>query len=210
MKLSKLKVGPIQANCYLVYDEQTKEALVVDPGAEEEQIYREIEKLELKVKYIVNTHGHHDHIGGNQYIREATGATLCIHEKDGLMLTNSKNNFSYLMGMQVISPEADKYLEDGDVLEFADLRFKVLHTPGHSPGGICLVGHGVCFSGDTLFAQSIGRTDLPGGSIEELFTSIRTKLFVLDDTIVVYPGHGSQTTIGQEKTDNPFLRWKDL
>jgi glyoxylase-like metal-dependent hydrolase (beta-lactamase superfamily II) len=202
-----ITVGPIRANCYLVYDENTKEAMVVDPGAEGARIHKEIARLELKVKYLVNTHGHHDHIGGNQYLREATGAPVCIHKADSLMISSPQKNLSFFFaGQQVSSPEPYQDLEEGDILEFGGLRFKVLHTPGHSPGGICLVGHGVCFSGDTLFAESIGRTDLPGGSTEELFTSIRGKLFILAETTVVYPGHGSQTTIGHEKTDNPFLR----
>ena len=135
MKISIVTVGPIQANCYLVYDEQTKETLVVDPGAEGARIHKEIESLELKVKYIVNTHGHHDHIGGNQYLREATGAPLCLHKADSFMLSFPKKNLSFFfVEQQVSSPEPDQYLEDGDILEFGDLSFGFPY-PGHSPVG---------------------------------------------------------------------------
>jgi len=207
VKISIITVGPIQANCYLVYDEQSKDALVIDPGDEGTRISKEIEKLGLKVKYIVNTHGHHDHIGGNQVLKKATGAKLCIHEADSAMLTSPKYNFSLsFVNGEVHSPEADVFVKDGDSLAVGELQFKILHTPGHSQGGICLVGEGVCFSGDTLFAESIGRTDLPGGSTEEILNSIRTKLLVLAEDTVVYPGHGPQTTIGHEKRANPYLR----
>lgn len=207
MKICRIIVGPIQANCYLVYDEKTKEALVIDPGAEGERIYREIEKLGLQVKYIVNTHGHHDHIGGNEVLKKATGASLYIHQADSNMLTTPKYNLSFFfVDGEVSSPEADEFVKDGDTLAVGELQFQILYTPGHSPGGICLVGEGVCFSGDTLFAESVGRTDLPGGSMEELLTSIRNKLLVLADDTVVYPGHGPQTTIGHEKAANPYLR----
>ncbi|MDD2212809.1 MAG: MBL fold metallo-hydrolase [Clostridia bacterium] len=205
MKISVLPVGMIQANCYLVYEAESKEALVIDPGAKGARIQQEIEKLELKVKYLVNTHGHSDHIGANQFLKEVTGAPLYIHEADSSMLTDAKKNISAYLGREINGPAADRHLQDGDILEVGDLRFQVLHTPGHTPGGICLVGHGVCFSGDTLFAGSIGRTDLPDGSFEALLNSIRTKLLVLADDVVVYPGHGSQTTIGDEKSVNPYF-----
>ena len=207
MKINRLIVGPIQANCYVVYEEKTKEALVIDPGAEGTRIYQEIEDLGLKVKYIVNTHGHLDHIGGNEVLKKATGAQLCIHQADSAMLTNPKNNFSFFSGKgEVRSPEADEFVQDGDILEVGELQFQILHTPGHSLGGICIVGEGVCFSGDTLFTESVGRTDLPGGSTEELLTSIREKLLGLAEETIVYPGHGPQTTIGHEKKANPYLQ----
>ncbi len=205
MEILILPVGPIEANCYIVFDE-SKEALIIDPGAEGQKIFREIEKHGLKVKYIVNTHGHGDHIGANQKLKELTGASILIHELDAPMLTDGAKNLSIYLGKNISQPAADKLLKDGDVLEVGKMRFTVLHTPGHTRGGICLLGEDVCFTGDTLFDGSIGRTDLPGGSYTELINSIKTKLFTLDDKIVVYPGHGPDTTIGREKGYNPFFR----
>jgi hydroxyacylglutathione hydrolase len=207
MKMNILPVGRIEVNCYLVYDAETKEALVIDPGAEGERIQKKITELGLKVKYIVNTHGHLDHIGANRYLKEANeNVLLCIHKADSEMLTDPKKNISaYLLEEGINGPAADCFLEDGDVLDVGNLHFKVFHTPGHTLGGICLVGHGVCFSGDTLFAGSIGRTDLPGGSFEEIINSVKTKLFVLDNEMLVYSGHGPQTSIGFEKYANPYF-----
>ena len=206
MEIVVIPVGMLQANCYLVYDGQTKEALVIDPGAEGVKLQKEIEKRELKVKYLVNTHGHSDHIGANQYLQEVTGAPLYIHAEDSAKLTDERKNLSVYMDKEINKPAANGCLQDGDVLEVGSLRWEVRHTPGHTEGGICLVGEGVCFSGDTLFAGSIGRTDLPGGSFAKIISSIKTKLLVLDDQVVVYPGHGPQTSIGKEKGANPYLR----
>lgn len=205
MKIMIIPVGMLQANCYLVYDEKSKEALVIDPGAEGSKIHKEIVKEGLKVKYLVNTHGHNDHIGANLFLQEATGAPLLIHEADGKMLQDPNFNLSVYMGNNITGPEADRFLHDGDFLEVGHLSFEVVHTPGHTPGGICLYGQGVCFSGDTLFAKAIGRTDLPGGSLTEIITSIKTKLLGLDDAVIVYPGHGPSTTIGCERLANPYL-----
>jgi len=206
MKVHIMEVGAYQANCYLVFDEETKEALIIDPGAQGREIMAQVQKLGLNVKYIVNTHGHSDHIGANQYVKEATGAPLLIHEADAPMLTSPAKNLSIYFGEDINKPPADRLLKDGDVVEAGSLKFKVLHTPGHTRGGICLVGQEVCFSGDTLFAMSVGRSDFPGGSHETLINSIKTKLMTLDDETVVFPGHGPYTTIGQEKAGNPFLR----
>ncbi|MDD2401182.1 MAG: MBL fold metallo-hydrolase [Clostridia bacterium] len=205
MEIVSLVVGMIQANCYLVYDKETLATLVIDPGAEGEKIQEEIEKRHLQVKYIVNTHGHNDHIAANQYLKEVTGAPLLIHEEDAKMLTDASLNLSAYMGRLIDRPVADRFLQEGDVLDIGNISFEIIHTPGHTCGGICLVGEGVCFSGDTLFKGAIGRTDLPGGSFEVLINSINNKLVKLDENIVVYPGHGSSTTIGEEKCSNPYL-----
>lgn len=205
MKIVSLTVGPIMGNCFLVYDEEAKEAMVIDPGAEGPRIVREIEKRGLKVKYIVNTHGHSDHIGGNSSVKDATGAKLLIHEEDAPMLTDSRRNLSVFMGENLKLPAADEYLKEGDQLEIGNLKFTVIHTPGHTRGGVCLFGEGVLFSGDTLFEGSIGRTDFPGGSYKAIIQSIKEKLLVLDDEVIVYPGHGGETSIGREKVINPFL-----
>ncbi len=193
MEIKEIQVGMLRANCYLVYDEKTREALIIDPGAEGEKICRVIKELGLKVKYIVNTHGHYDHVNANDDVREETGALLYIHEADSAMLHEEGQ------------AAADGYLEDGDLLEVGNLRWVVRHTPGHSKGGICLAGEGVCFSGDTLFAGTIGRTDLDGGSMPEMLHSLKTKLLDIPDEYVIYPGHGSQTTMGRERKSNPYI-----
>lgn len=205
MKIIVLPVGPIQANCYLVYDEETKECMVIDPGAEGDRIVKEIQKNGLKVKYIVNTHGHSDHIGANQEVKEATGAELLIHEEDSSMLTSAAQNLSLYLGKNIDRPAPDRRLRDGDVLDVGQVRFTVLHTPGHTRGGICLLSGKTCFTGDTLFEMGIGRTDFPGGSYSQIIDSIKSKLLVLDDDVAVYPGHGAHSTIGRERSGNPFL-----
>lgn len=205
MKIIIMPVGPIEANCYIVFDEETKECMVIDPGAEGEIIYQEIQKNGLSVKYLVNTHGHCDHIGANLYLKEKTGAELLIHEEDAPMLTDSSKNMSVYMGEKVNRPAADRHLQNGDVIKIGNNSFTVLHTPGHTKGGICLLCGNVCFTGDTLFQYSIGRTDFPGGSYNEIINSVETKLLTLDEKITVFPGHGPQTTIGKEKANNPFF-----
>jgi len=206
IKVIMMPVGPIQGNCYLVYDEDTKECMIIDPGAEGSRIVSEIEKNNLKPKYIVNTHGHSDHMSANQQVKEATGAELLIHEEDAPMLTDGAKNLSVYMGKSINKPAPDRMLKEGDELIVGTARFKVLHTPGHTRGGICLAGENICFTGDTLFEFSIGRTDFPGGSFSQIIDSIKTKLLTLDDEVIVFPGHGPHTTIGRERAANPFLR----
>lgn len=177
--------------------------MVIDPGANARGILRDIEDLGLDIKFIVLTHGHVDHIGAVKEVKEATGAEVAIHPGDAGSLRRLSWSTIYNLSSP---PPPDRLLQDGDRLEVGDLQFLVLHTPGHSPGGICILGHGVVFSGDTLFNSGIGRTDFPSGSYNQLMTSIHTRLMVLPDDTIVCPGHGPDTTIGTERRTNPFLR----
>ena len=206
MILGRLEVGPFASNCYLAGDESSKEGIIIDPGAEADRILKRVEDLGLEVKFIVLTHGHMDHVGALKEIKEATGAEVAIHNDDAISLqTGHPSNPMFGLSFQP-PPPPDRLLKDSDSLDIGDLSFLVLHTPGHTPGGICLMGEGIVFSGDTLFNLSIGRTDMPGGSYAQLMNGIHTKLMVLPDSTVVYPGHGPQSTIGNERQQNPFLR----
>lgn len=205
MKFKTLPLGIYQANCYVLFDEQTKEAAVIDPGGDFPEIRGYIEENGVKVKYIIITHGHGDHIGALQELKNYTMADICIHKEDHEMLKSRRKNYSAEMGGPSVEMAADKLLMDGDVLKLGDTDLNIIHTPGHSKGGICIYCKGSLFSGDTLFACSIGRTDLEGGSFEEIIASIKEKLLVLPEDTKVYPGHGSSSTILIEKKRNPFL-----
>ena len=200
----------ISTNCYLVGCTETKEALVIDPGfgtkVEAEEILGEARKHGLKIKYIVNTHGHPDHTSGNKILKELTGAEILIHEYDASKLANTSGNLMTFFGLRSTSPPADKILREGDIVQAGTIKLTVLHTPGHSRGGISLLGDDFVFTGDTLFAGSIGRYDFPDASYEELMRSIRDRLATLPDHMKVYSGHGPPTTIGKEKRYNPFLQ----
>ena len=201
-----LPVGPLQANCYVVGCEETRRAAVIDPGGDTDKILSALDKDNLKVSAIINTHGHFDHVGGNKALKAATDADLMIHELDAPMLTQLAQAAA-AWGMRTEnSPAPDRLLDHGDTVDAGNIRFNVIHTPGHSPGGICLyVEHeNALFVGDTLFAGSIGRTDLPGGDYNTLISSIQTKLFSLPEETVVYNGHMEATSIGKEKKFNPF------
>ncbi len=198
-------VGPLQANCYLIGCDETREVAVVDPGGDADKILRQVAADSLKVKYVINTHGHADHIAANKEVLKKTGAALLVHKDDAEMLTSSHRNLSALAGWNLAGRSADRLLQDGDVINLGSVQLEVLHTPGHTPGGISLLADGLVLTGDTLFAGGIGRTDLPGGSFTQLIESIRKKLLTLDDEIKVYPGHGPMSTIGEERASNPFL-----
>jgi len=203
--IEKLVVGPLQTNCFIVADEDDLEGIIIDPGGDAGRILKRVEELKLRIKYVVNTHGHFDHIMANGSVVKATGAPLAIHPEDAPMLKSGGG--ALFFGWLVSSPPPDVFLNEGDVITLGKVSLKVLHTPGHSPGSISLVEEeeGCIFSGDVLFHMGIGRTDLPGGSYQTLMESIRNKLLTLPDDTVVYPGHGPVTTIGQEKQHNPFL-----
>ena len=206
MIVKKLEVGPIMANCYVLGCEKTKEAVVIDPGDDSDRILMTLADKGLTVKYLVNTHGHFDHVGANKKMKEVTGAPIMIHSEDEPML-GQLDRAAAAFGLSAEnSPAADQLLNDGDEIIFGEITLKVIHTPGHSRGGICLYTKGYLFVGDTLFAGSIGRTDLPGGDYNTLIANIKEKLFSLPDDTTVYTGHGPETTIAQEKRSNPFLR----
>lgn len=206
MILKKMAVGVYAANCYILADEESLEGIVVDPGGDSEKIYKLINELGVQVKQIILTHGHHDHIGGAHDLRKLTGATVAIHKKDAEMTEDPEKNLSVMMYGPDTNFKVDKLLTDGDMIEFGDKSMKVIHTPGHTFGGICLLGDKVLISGDTLFQKSIGRSDLYGGDHDTLIRSIKNKLMILEEDIRVYPGHGPESTIAIEKKSNPFLR----
>lgn len=208
MIVRPMPVGPLQANCFIVGCEETRKTAIVDPGGDADRLLSVLEKENLELTVIVNTHGHFDHVGGNKAVKAATGAELMIHSADAPMLA-LVTQAAAAWGMQTEeSPSPDRLLEDGDLITVGNLQFKVIHTPGHSPGGICLheENEQSLFVGDTLFAGSIGRADLPGGDYDTLIRSIQTRLFVLPDETAVYNGHMEVTTIGQEKRYNPFCK----
>ena len=203
MIIRSLVVGPLESNCFIIADENTKEGLVVDPGDEPDRILDLINKNSFNIKYIVCTHAHFDHVGAVPDLKKETGAKLVLH-RDDLELYKSTKDQAAIWGYELDPlPEPDMFVSEGDKIEVGDLRFEILHTPGHSPGGICLYGEGILITGDTLFAGSVGRTDFYGGDMEKLKRSFR-RLLSLSDKIKVLPGHGPETTIGQERTDNFF------
>ena len=209
MILKTLPVGIIQTNCYIVGCEETHEGVVIDPGGHPERILDTIEQNNLTIRYVLNTHCHFDHMAANAEIVAATGAPLALHPAE-IPLLKAKGGAS-LFGMSIEdSPPPDIELEPGQTLTVGTLRFQVLHTPGHTPGGLTfyLPDERVAFDGDLLFAMGVGRTDLPGGDWETLIHSIRTVIFTMPDETVLYPGHGSQTTVRREKRSNPWVAEK--
>ncbi len=205
MILKQMAVGPIMANCYILGCEETKEAAVIDPGDESDRILMALAEEKLTVKYLINTHGHFDHVGANRKMKEVTGAPLLIHAEDAPMLSHLSQAAAGFGLRSENSPEPDRTVDDGDTVTFGKVTLKVLHTPGHSPGGISLFTDDKVFVGDLLFSGSIGRTDLPGGDFETLVASVRNKIFPLGDEVTIYSGHGPETSVGREKKFNPFV-----
>jgi len=199
-------VGPFWTNTYVVGCRVTHEAVIIDPGYEPEVILGFLEKHHLNLRHILCTHGHIDHVGAVAEIKAATGAPIWLHPDD-LFIYEQVTEWAPRVGMRVTLVPPDHFLSDGDEVPFGKYVIKAIHTPGHTPGGMTYLVGETAFVGDTLFAGSVGRTDLPGGSWPDLVRSISQKLFSLGDQVIVYSGHGPPTTIGKERRTNPFLRF---
>ena len=206
LTIRSFAVMPFDENCYVVSDD-TGEGVVIDPGGMEKEILAYIREKKLSIQAVLDTHGHCDHIGANDAIRDETGAPLYIHKADAPMLSDMRLNLSAFMGFKALSRPAEHLLSEGDKISFGQSELEVIHTPGHTVGGVCFVGDGVVFTGDTLFAGSIGRSDFPGGSEVELIGNIKKKLLALPDEMKVYSGHGPSSEIGWERQCNPYLQW---
>lgn len=207
LKIETFNLFPeLGTNTWLLWDEESREAFLIDPAASSDTLLARIRELGLRVTLIINTHGHGDHIGGNDWFKQALGAKVLIHAADATMLTDNRKNFSEFLGQAYILGPPDILAEDGLMLKIGAHSVRVIHTPGHTPGCICLLADKFLISGDTLFELSIGRTDFPGGNHAQIVDSIRHKLFTLPDDTVVFPGHGPRTSIGMEKKNNPFVR----
>ncbi|HBK86115.1 MAG TPA: MBL fold metallo-hydrolase [Firmicutes bacterium] len=205
MQVKKQRMGPLGTNCYLVWEQASKEAMLIDPAGRPERIAEILDGFEGHVKYIVLTHGHADHVGGLRAAKASTQASALIHRLDAHLLAEHDSMIARYVGITEPLPEADQLLTGGETLQLGSLVFEVLHTPGHTAGGIALLGEGVLFSGDTLFAGSFGRYDLPGGDWQALKTSLQ-RLLTLPGETVVHPGHGESTTILEEQKSNRFVQ----
>jgi hydroxyacylglutathione hydrolase len=208
MLLESFPVGPLQCNCSIIACKETGEAAVIDPGGDPEKILAAAEKHKVKIKYLLHTHAHFDHVLGSRAVKEATGAKICLHKGDQWLYDNLAKQGG-MFGFNVTDPlPVDHYIEDLEDIEIGNIKTSIIHTPGHTPGSCCFSmadKESILFSGDTLFNRSIGRTDLWGGSFEQIIESISQRLFKLDDSTTVIPGHGPNTDIWSEKKQNPFF-----
>lgn len=208
MRIEQFSVGSMQVCCYIISCEETNEAAIIDPGGEEDTILDRCRKNDLQVKYIIATHGHPDHVCGNKHLQDKTGARIIMHQEDAEFFWQPEvQKYFSMLGLPA-SPKPDIQVQDGDTISIGNEQLQVIHTPGHTPGGICLYNPPDCFTGDTLFAGGVGRTDFPGGSTKGLLNSIRNRLLTLPPETIVWPGHGyggSRSTIAEEAKSNPFL-----
>jgi len=210
MILEQILVGSMDVFCYILVCEDTREAIIIDPGGDEGKIFNRCQDLRLTLKYIVNTHAHADHVSGNKELKRLTQAKIVIHEDDASMLTSLVHKgFAKMLGLTP-SPKPDMTVKDNDIIKAGNIELRVIHTPGHSPGGMCLYDGKNLFTGDTLFVGEIGRTDLPGASYETLIHSLINRLAILPDETIVCPGHNYgatvSSTIEREKQQNPYIR----
>lgn len=205
MNIHKFTIGNFAVNNYLVHSVNSSQAILFDAGEDTEIILNKIDQLKLDLKYLVNTHGHSDHIAGNNKILQNTDAQLLIHQDEVEYLSDPTLNLSGFLGINLYSPPPDRLLKDGDIITIDSLSFCVVHTPGHTPGHISLVSNEYAFVGDVIFQGSIGRTDFPKASSQQLIESIRNKIYQLPDNTILYPGHGPNTSVGEEKRNNPFI-----
>ena len=199
--LNKFEVGPLGTNCYLLHDDTTSKGVLIDPGMQERSVADFIRDNNIDVEFTINTHGHADHIMGDNFF----GFPVLVHELDAPLLNEPSGSMLFFLQGDVEPVKIDRFVSDGDILNARSMTLKVIHTPGHSPGGISIICDNMLFSGDTLFFEGIGRTDLQGGDLDAIIHSIKDKLFVLPDDTKVFPGHGPETTIGHEKRSNPFV-----
>lgn len=210
MEIEQMKVGYMEVFCYIVSCPETQEALVIDPAGDEERVVERIKRKGLDLKYIVNTHGHPDHTCGNKKVKDLTGVDIVMHEEDDRIFNSPDGQMTARQMGFTLSPHADIFVKEGDKIVVGNVSLEVIHTPGHSPGGICLLGDGNLFTGDTLFVGAIGRTDLPGASLSQFMKSIKERLLTLPGETVVWPGHDygnrPSSTIQIEKSTNPWLR----
>ena len=206
IKVIAVPVGPLETNSYIAVCNQTKEAVIIDPGFDIEYIRAQIDQCAASVSAILLTHGHFDHCSALGGITEIFSAPVYMH-RDDIPYVAEAQNHSRMYGISVPHvPLPDRFIDDDDTITFGECTLRVIHTPGHTPGGVCFYTPDILFAGDTLFSESVGRTDLPGGSFEAISTSIKEKLYTLPDDTVVYPGHGLATTIGKEKNSNPYVK----
>jgi glyoxylase-like metal-dependent hydrolase (beta-lactamase superfamily II) len=205
MIFEAMTVGSFLSNCYIVGTDTTRDAAIIDPGADFNRIVNKVVELNLNPKIILLTHAHGDHIGAVNELVDKYNTLVYIHKDDAEMLKDSNANFSKMIIGKSISIAPDKELNDGDIIKLGDLDLEIIHTPGHTKGGICIKVENIMMTGDTLFNKSIGRTDFPGGSFDEIINSIKDKIFKYDDDTVIYPGHNSPSTIKSEKLGNPFV-----